>query len=41
MNTAENKQLKYEKALEYEIFVKGEYDFAKKEIQEAKRIFDI
>lgn len=41
MNTAENKQLKYEKALEYEIFVKGEYDFAKNKIQEAKRIFDI
>lgn len=41
MNTAENKQLKYEKALEYEIFVKGEYDFAKNKIENAKCIFDI
>lgn len=37
----ENKQLKYEKALEYEIFVKGEYSFAKEKIQNAKCIFDI
>lgn len=36
-----DKQLKYEKALEYEIFVKGEYSFAEKEIENAKCIFDI
>jgi hypothetical protein len=36
-----DKQLKYEKALEYEIFVKGEYSFAGKEIENAKCIFDI
>ena len=41
MNNSENKQLKYENALKYEIFEKGEYDFAKKEIQNAKYIFDI
>ena len=32
---------KYEQALQYEIFVKEEYWFAKKEIQKAKCIFDI
>lgn len=36
-----NKQLKYEKALEYEIFVKGEYSFAKEKIQTAECVFDI
>ena len=36
-----DKQLKYERALEYEIFVKGEYAFAKERIQNAKCIFDI
>ena len=36
-----NKQTKYEKALEYEIFVKGEYSFSKEEIQNADCIFDI
>jgi len=41
MNNTKDKQLKYEKALEYEIFTKGEYNFAKKEIQNAKCIFDI
>lgn len=41
MNNTENKQLKYEKALEYEIFTKGEYSFAKSKIQNAKCIFDI
>lgn len=41
MVCVENKQLKYEKALEYEIFVKGEYGFAKEKIQNAKCIFDI
>ncbi len=41
MNTMENKQLKYEKALEYEIFIKEEYGFAKKRIQNAERIFDV
>lgn len=34
-------QLKYEKALEYEIFIKEEYGFAKKRIQQAKCVFDI
>ena len=41
MYNTKNKQLKYEKALEFEIFEKGEYNFAKKEIQNAKCIFDI
>lgn len=41
MNTMNNKQLKYEKALEYEIFVKEEYSFAKEKIQNAEFIFDI
>ena len=41
MNNIKDKQLKYEKALEYEIFKKGEYDFAKNKIQNAKCIFDI
>ena len=41
MNNSENKQLKYENALKYEIFEKGEYDFTKNEIQNAKCIFDI
>lgn len=36
-----NKQHKYEKALEYEIFIKEEYGFAKKEIQNAECIFDV
>jgi hypothetical protein len=35
------KQLKYEKALEYEIFVKEEYGFAKEVIKKANCIFDI
>ena len=39
--TTNNKQLKYEKALEYEIFVKEEYGFAKEKIQDAECIFDI
>jgi hypothetical protein len=38
---ANNKQLKYEKALEYEIFVKEEYGFAKEVIQKANCVFDI
>jgi len=41
MNNIKDKQLKYEKALEYEIFKKGEYDFAKNKIQDAECIFDI
>lgn len=41
MNTINNKQLKYEKALEYEIFVKEEYGFTKEKIQNAECIFDI
>ena len=41
MNIVKNKQLKYEKALEYQIFTKGEYNFAKEKIQNAKCIFDI
>jgi hypothetical protein len=41
MNTINNKQLKYEKALEYEIFIKEEYGFAKEKIQNAECIFDI
>lgn len=40
MNTLNN-QLKYEKALEYEIFIKEEYNFAKQKIQKAKCIFDV
>ena len=36
-----DKHLKYEKALEYEIFIKQEYWFAKEEIKSAKCIFDI
>ena len=40
MNT-DTKQSKYEKALEYEIFTKGEYSFAKEKIQTAECIFDI
>ena len=32
---------KYEKALKYEIFVKGEYSFAKEKIKKAKCIFDV
>ena len=35
------KQWKYEKALEYEIFTKGEYGFAKEKIKNAECIFDI
>lgn len=41
MKIAENKQIKYEKALEYEIFVKEEYGFAKEKIQNARCVFDI
>ena len=41
MKIAENKQIKYEKALEYEIFVKEEYGFAKEKIQKVGCIFDI
>jgi hypothetical protein len=41
METINNKQLKYEKALKYEIFVKGEYNFAAEEIKDAKCIFDV
>lgn len=41
MNNPKDEQLKYEKALEYEIFEKGEYDFAKNKIQNAKCLFDI
>ena len=41
MNNIKDKQLKYEKALEYEIFTKGEYSFAKSKIQDANCIFDI
>ena len=37
----DNKQLKYEKALEYEIFVKEEYGFSKQKIKNANCIFDI
>ena len=37
----EEKQYKYEKALEYEIFINGEYDFSKDKIKDAKCIFDI
>ncbi len=36
-----DQQLKYEKALEYEIFIKEEYGFSKEEIQKAECIFDI
>ena len=32
---------KYEKVLKYEIFVKGEYSFAKEKIKKAKCIFDV
>jgi hypothetical protein len=39
--TKKDIQLKYEKALEYEIFIKEEYGFAKEKIQEAECIFDI
>lgn len=41
MKSVENEQVKYEKALEYEIFVKWEYNFAKEKIQNAECIFDI
>ena len=41
MNSIKNEQLKYEKALEYEIFTKGEYNFAKNKIENVKCIFDI
>ena len=37
----DNKQVKYEKALEYEIFIKEEYGFAIEVIQKANSIFDI
>ena len=39
--TTNDKQLKYERALEYEIFVKEEYGFVKEKIQDAECIFDI
>jgi hypothetical protein len=35
------KDLKYQKALEYEIFVKEEYGFSKEKIISANTIFDI
>ena len=41
MNNPKDNQLKYEKALEYEIFTKGEYSFAENEIKNARCIFDI
>jgi hypothetical protein len=41
MRIVEDKQIKYEKALKYEIFVKEEYGFAKEKIQNARCIFDI
>lgn len=41
MNNPKDDQLKYEKALEYEIFTKGEYSFAENEIKNARCIFDI
>ena len=41
MENLKDKQLKYEKALEYDIFIKGEYSFAKNEILKAEIIFDI
>ena len=41
MIDVKNKQLKYEKALEYDVFVKEEYGFAKEKIKNAKCIFDI
>lgn len=41
MNTKNNKQSKYEKALEYEIFIKEEYGFAKGKIENAECIFDV
>lgn len=41
MSNINVKELKYERALEYEIFGKGEYNFAKNKIQNAKCIFDI
>ena len=41
MNNIRDNQLKYEKALEYEIFIKGEYNFAKTIIQNTNCIFDI
>ena len=41
MKDTQNKQLKYEKALEYEIFIKQEYGFAKGKIENAKCIFDV
>lgn len=41
MITNKTNQLKYEKALEYEIFKKGEYDFSKEKIKNAECVFDI
>ena len=41
MANLKDKQLKYEKALECDIFVKEEYSFAKGKIKEAECIFDI
>lgn len=41
MGDSESKRLKYQKALEYEIFVKEEYWFAKEKIKQANCIFDI
>jgi hypothetical protein len=40
-NKVNNQKLKYEKALEYEIFMKEEYGFAKEKTKTAKCIFDI
>ena len=37
----ENRQLKYEKALEYEIFRKREYGFMEDKIRTANCIFDV
>ena len=34
-------ELKYQKALEYEIFIKEEYGFSKEKIEEARTIFDV
>lgn len=41
MGDGVSKRLKYQKALEYEIFVKVEYWFAKEKIKRANCIFDI
>lgn len=41
MNKMDNSQSKYEKALEYEIFVKKEYGFFVEKIRSAECIFDV